>query len=125
MQAVPQTSATAPVLTPLQQQILQQLIEGHDQEAIAYIVQRSPANVCKQLQKMKEAFGAFSNAQLVHLAYQRHVLEAPPKQRHGDHAGFAAHQRRGEEPCQACRAGESVYRAERHAARKAAKLHAA
>ena len=37
------------------------------------------------------------------------------RERHGDHAGFNAHQRRGEDPCDDCKAGEREYRASRRA----------
>lgn len=42
------------------------------------------------------------------------------RQRHGDHAGFAAHQRRGEDPwqCELCAAGERTYRHDLKAARR-------
>jgi hypothetical protein len=58
------------------------------------------------------------------LACQAGLLDGKPR-RHGDHAGFAAHQYRGEEPCEACWAGERAYRRDRKAARKTAKTNAA
>jgi hypothetical protein len=59
----------------------------------------------------------------VFLAVQAGLLD--PRRRHGDHAGFAAHRYRGEEPCEACWEGERAYRRERRAARRAAKSAAA
>ncbi|MFH9426022.1 response regulator transcription factor [Streptomyces sp. NPDC017529] len=51
------------------------------------------------------------------LACQVGLLDGRP-QRHGDHAGFAAHFRRGEEPCSSCVAGEKAYRAGLRAAHR-------
>ncbi|MFJ5294486.1 response regulator transcription factor [Streptomyces sp. NPDC088348] len=68
--------------------------------------------------------GANSIAHAVFLACHAGLLDGRPR-RHGDHAGFAAHQYRGEEPCEACRAGERAYRRGREAARKTTKAHAA
>lgn len=123
---LPQTSdGPPPTLTATQTRILHLVTEGHDQEQIAYIVRLSSHTICFQLQKMRRAFGAFNNAQLVHLAYQAGVLEAPPKRRHGDHAGYVAHTRRGEAPCDACDAGEKAYRAGLRANRKRVAVDAA
>lgn len=62
--------------------------------------------------------GANNITHAVLLACRAGILDGRP-QRHGDHAGYAAHVYRGEDPCAACKAGESQYRAERRAARKA------
>lgn len=51
--------------------------------------------------------GANSIAHAVHLAHQAGLLR---RERHGDHPGYAAHLYRREDPCDACRAGERVYR---------------
>lgn len=64
--------------------------------------------------------GANSLAHAVFVACQLRILD--PTRRHGDHAGYAAHVYRNEEPCAACKRGESAYRAERRAARKAARI---
>jgi hypothetical protein len=57
------------------------------------------------------------------LACHAGILDGRPR-RHGDHAGYAAHVYRGEEPCDACRAGELEYRAGLRA-RNAMKANAA
>jgi hypothetical protein len=62
-------------------------------------------------------------AHAVFVAVQLGLLD--PRRRHGDHAGFAAHRYRDEEPCEACWEGERAYRRERRAARKASQVHAA
>lgn len=56
--------------------------------------------------------GARSIAHAVFLACQVGILDGRP-QRHGDHAGYEAHRRRGEDPKQCergCWAGERAYR---------------
>jgi len=63
-------------------------------------------------------FGARDMAHAVFIAVQLRILD--PTRRHGDHAGFAAHRYRSEEPCEACWEGERAYRRERRAARKTA-----
>jgi hypothetical protein len=63
----------------------------------------------------------------VFLACRAGILDGRPE-RHGDHAGFAAHVRRGEDPwaCdKGCPEGERAYRREQKAARRAAKAAAA
>jgi hypothetical protein len=58
----------------------------------------------------------------VSLAYERGLLA--PAGRHGDHAGYMRHVRRGEDPktCpHGCHAGELAYRAQRRAARTTTK----
>jgi hypothetical protein len=67
-------------------------------------------------------FAAQDMTHAVFLACRAGILD--PRRRHGDHAGFAAHRYRGEDPCEQCWEGERAYRAERRAARKAAKAHA-
>lgn len=49
-------------------------------------------------------------AHAVHLAHNAGLLR---RERHGDHAGYAAHLYRGEEACDLCKAGERAYRNER------------
>jgi hypothetical protein len=68
-------------------------------------------------------FGAKDMAHAVYLAVQLRVLD--PARRHGDHAGFAAHRYRKEEPCEACWEGERAYRRDRRAARRLARATAA
>ena len=57
----------------------------------------------------------------VFLACQAGILDGRP-QRHGDHAGYEAHRRRGEDPtqCEPCRVGERDYRNELKAQRSEA-----
>ncbi|MFD0555368.1 helix-turn-helix transcriptional regulator [Streptomyces rectiviolaceus] len=72
-------------------------------------------------QQIMRKLGAQSIAHAVLLGCQAGILDGRP-QRHGDHAGFAAHQYRDEEPCDDCWEGERTYRRDLRAARKAAKV---
>jgi DNA-binding CsgD family transcriptional regulator len=76
--------------------------------------------------RVMRKLGASTIANAVFLACREGVLD--PKRRHGDHAGFIAHQRRGEDPwaCElGCPEGERAYRRERRAARRSAEATAA
>lgn len=53
--------------------------------------------------------GATNIANAVFLACRAGILDGRP-QRHGDHAGYEAHRRRGETPCEACKVGERAHR---------------
>ncbi|WP_329376151.1 hypothetical protein [Streptomyces sp. NBC_01483] len=66
-----------------------------------------------------DKLGARDMAHAVFVAVQLGLLD--PRRRHGDHAGFAAHKYRGEEPCDDCWEGERAYRRGRKAARRVSK----
>lgn len=68
--------------------------------------------------RLMAKLGANSIAHAVHLGHNAGLLQW---ERHGRHAGFAAHVRAGEEPCDRCLAGERAYQAGRRAARRSAK----
>jgi len=79
-----------------------------------FITEKSVSNVATRIMRK---LGAKTMPHAVHLAYQAGLLR---RERHGDHAGFAAHRYRQEEPCDACRAGERAYRAEQRRRRRTA-----
>jgi DNA-binding CsgD family transcriptional regulator len=71
--------------------------------------------------RVRQKLGASTITHAVFLACQAGIID--PKRRHGDHAGFIAHQRRGEDPWACglgCPEGERAYRRERRAARRLA-----
>ncbi|WP_309140301.1 helix-turn-helix transcriptional regulator [Streptomyces sp. PKU-EA00015] len=74
------------------------------------------------MQRVLTKLGASTAPHAVFLACQAGILDGRPR-RHGDHAGYAAHVYRGEDPCEACWDGERAYRAGRRAARRAAKAN--
>ncbi|KPI31410.1 transcriptional regulator, LuxR family [Actinobacteria bacterium OV320] len=119
VQAGPTSSSVGPV-RPLTQQelaVLQYVSEGLTYLEIAERTGYSRNGVLKTSTRILRKLDAKSQAHAVFLACQAGILD--PKRRHGDHAGFAAHQYRGEEPCDRCWDGEREYRRERRAARKA------
>ena len=84
-----------------------------------------PANDRNARVIMSHVYVKIGAANLPHailLACRAGLLDGRPR-RHGDHPGFMAHVRAGEDPreCEPCMAGEKAYRAERRAARRAAK----
>lgn len=79
-----------------------------------FLTDKSVSNVAARVMRK---LGAKTMAQAVHLAHQEGLLR---RERHGDHAGYTAHLRRGEPPCGPCRLGERVYRNGKRAEREAA-----
>ncbi|WP_399559504.1 helix-turn-helix transcriptional regulator (plasmid) [Streptomyces chartreusis] len=110
-------------LTKLELRVLQYISEGLTYAEIGQETGYSRDSVLKASTRILRKLNARNRAHAVFLACQMRILD--PTRRHGDHAGFAAHRYRGEEPCEACWEGERAYRAERRAARKAAHSTAA
>ncbi|MEU9014305.1 helix-turn-helix transcriptional regulator [Streptomyces sp. NPDC048479] len=120
----PSGGGPVPSLTAGELKVLVGVASGHTYEAIARAngnSQRTARNLGKSVLKK---LGARSMPQAILLACRAGLLDGRPR-RHGDHPGFAAHVYRGEDPCEACCEGERAYRADRRAARKAVKSHAA
>ena len=71
----------------------------------------SENTVKAHMQHVLTKLGARSAAHAIFLACQAGILDGRP-QRHGDHAGYEAHRKRGEDPkqCQSCREGERAHR---------------
>jgi DNA-binding CsgD family transcriptional regulator len=111
-------------LSDRQLNVLYRISEGQTWERIARDLGITLNGVSSINKQILRKLGASSAAHAVLLGCRAGLLDGRP-QRHGDHAGFAAHRYRGEEPCEACWEGERAYRAERRAARKAAKATAA
>ena len=107
----------APQLTATQQHVLERIALGVPQELIARELGHSSQSIRRIAQNVREALGALSTPHAILLACRAGLLDGKA-QRHGDHAGFIAHERRGETPCDDCWVGEREYRSERHAARK-------
>ncbi|GAA0501018.1 helix-turn-helix transcriptional regulator [Streptomyces olivaceiscleroticus] len=120
-----------PQLTDKQLRVLRLIAAGKSRNAIATSLGTTPGNVANLSRRVFAKLGAVNAPHAVFLACQTSLLEVEhPRRtikprRHGDHAGFVAHKRRGEEPCVECRAGEKAYKAERWAARKATHLNVA
>jgi DNA-binding CsgD family transcriptional regulator len=113
----------APSLTEHELRVLNLIALGHTHEQIAQQLVMTPKGVTPTVNRALRKLGANNAPHAVFLAVQAGLLD--PRRRHGDHAGFAAHRYRGEEPCEACWEGERAYRRARRAARKARQDHAA
>ncbi|TXS58822.1 helix-turn-helix transcriptional regulator [Streptomyces sp. sk2.1] len=111
-------------LTAHELRVLGLVANGHTQEDIARQLFTTPKGITPTVNRAIRKLGATNAPHAVLLACRAGLLDGKPR-RHGDHAGFAAHQYRGEEPCEACWEGERAYRRDRKAARKAAKVDAA
>lgn len=111
-------------LTEREIQVLEAFAQGANYAEIAALFYLGHQTVKNYASSAMKKLGARSQAQAVFLACQAGVLD-PRKRRHGDHPGFVAHKRRGEEPCKACRDGENAYQVEWRATRRAAKSNAA
>ncbi|MER6778429.1 MULTISPECIES: helix-turn-helix transcriptional regulator [unclassified Streptomyces] len=106
------TAPARPVLTELEIEVLRLASEGLGYEEIAkriYVIpRRATAIKTSALRKL----GARNIANAVFLACRAGILDGRP-QRHGDHAGYEAHRKRGEDPrlCASCSAGEREHKA--------------
>lgn len=99
-------------------QVLGLIACGGSYAEIAAELHLAHASVKNYAHSAIKKLGAKSQAHAIHLAYQAGILR---RERHGDHAGFAAHIRRGENPwaCpRGCPEGERAYRTRRRAARR-------
>ncbi|WP_267972416.1 MULTISPECIES: helix-turn-helix transcriptional regulator [unclassified Streptomyces] len=108
--------AAPPALTATELAVLERAANGDTYAVIAKALGYQEKSVSKMALRLARKLGANNITHAVFLACRLGVLD--PRRRHGDHAGFVAHVRRGEEPCSSCRAGEREYKASRRAARK-------
>ncbi|WP_408059513.1 LuxR C-terminal-related transcriptional regulator [Streptomyces europaeiscabiei] len=113
----PSGGGPVPSLTDHEVRVLEFVALGHTHEQIASQLVMTPKGVTPTVNRAVKKLGARNAPHAVFLACGAGILQ--PGRRHGDHAGFAAHRYRGEEPCDACWEGERAYRRERRAARKA------
>lgn len=99
-------------------QVLRGFADGRSYAEIAADLQLAHASVKNYAASAIKKLGARSQAHAVHLAHLAGILR---RERHGDHAGFAAHRYRGEDPwacTQGCPEGERAYRAEQRQRRR-------
>lgn len=111
-----------PSVTRRQLDLLRAVAAGDTYAEIARRTGGSVPGVKSTLLRLKRHLGARTVAHAVHLAYQAELFTVAG--RHGDHAGYMRHVRRGEDPrtCpHGCHAGELTYRAQRRAARTTTK----
>jgi len=114
----PSSSSGGPVpfLTPNELTVLERAANGETYAGIARALGYAEKSVSKIALRLARKLGANNITHAVFIAVQLRILD--PGRRHGDHAGFAAHRYRREEPCEACWDGERAYRRALRAARK-------
>lgn len=108
------TVPARPVLTERELDVLERLAAGATYDAIARDYGLASRTLCWIGQRIMRKLGARNVAHAVLLACRAGILDGRPQERHGDHAGYEAHRRRGEDPKQCphgCWAGERAYRA--------------
>ena len=104
-------------LTDIELDVLRGAADGEtyaDTSRRIFITEKSVSNVARRVMRK---LGADTMPHAVLLACRAGLLDGRPR-RHGDHAGFAAHGRRGEAPCDACVNGELDYQTARKHARR-------
>ncbi|MFE3583725.1 response regulator transcription factor [Streptomyces vinaceus] len=105
------TAPARPVLTERQYEVLQLVAAGRTYRQAARELGIGPAAVANRMEHAMRQLQASTPPHAVLLACQAGLLDGRP-QRHGDHAGYEAHRKRGEDPklCEACVAGEREHR---------------
>lgn len=99
-------------LTELEQAVLRHAAQGLTIAATARALGKSMPAAQDARHRLLVKLGAQTTAHAVLLACQAGILDGRPR-RHGDHAGYEAHRKRGEDPklCEPCRLGERAHRA--------------
>jgi DNA-binding CsgD family transcriptional regulator len=106
------TTITRSTLTTLEQGTLELVANGLTFEQIGRQVGISAHAAELRMWRAKQKLGGTTTPHAILLACRAGLLDGRPR-RHGDHAGYMAHRRRGEDPCEACRDGERAHRAGR------------
>jgi DNA-binding CsgD family transcriptional regulator len=114
----PTPGGPAPSLTARELELLERVAGGATYVQLAREWTLAEVSVRGIGAKVLRKLGAETIAHAVFLACHAGLLDGRP-QRHGDHAGFRAHERRGEDPwaCGPCANGERAYRSGRKTAR--------
>ncbi|WUA80185.1 helix-turn-helix transcriptional regulator [Streptomyces sp. NBC_00207] len=115
------TAPARPELTATELAVLAGAAEGDTYAAIGARLGLHEKSVAKIAVRAGRKLGARSITNAVVLACRAGILDGRP-QRHGDHAGYEAHRKRGErgkQICDPCREGEKAYRDGLKAARQA------
>lgn len=105
-------------LSELETRVLRLAATGRTIAAIARALNSTAPAVQDARHRALAKLGARNTANAVLLACHAGYIDGR-RQRHGDHPGYEAHIRRGDEICQPCRDGEKAYRAGLREARQA------
>ncbi|KOU20933.1 hypothetical protein ADK52_25425 [Streptomyces sp. WM6372] len=99
-------------LTPHQLEAFRLAATGHTHAAIGHRLGIDEKSVGKLMTEVFRKLGAVNMPNAVLLGCQAGILDGQ-RRRHGDHAGYEAHRRRGEDPklCETCSAGEREHKA--------------
>lgn len=104
------TAPTRPVLTAGQLAALELVAQGLTLDQTGARLGITHYAVKLRLHRAMARLGARNSTHAVFLACRAGILDGRP-QHHGDHNGYEAHVRRGDQICQPCRDGERAYRA--------------
>ncbi|MFB6805424.1 LuxR C-terminal-related transcriptional regulator [Streptomyces sp. NPDC056387] len=104
------TAPARPVLTDRELYVLLRSAAGDTYAVIAKDLQMHELAVGKIASRMFVKLGARNMNNAVLLGCHAGFIDGR-RQHHGDHNGYEAHVRRGDEICDDCRAGEKAYRA--------------
>ncbi|MEU1787060.1 LuxR C-terminal-related transcriptional regulator [Streptomyces sparsogenes] len=107
----------SPALTEQELAVLRRMAEGATARELAPELVMTASGAGSFMNRIVWKLGARNAPHAVHLAHSAGLLRA---ERHGDHAGYTAHLRRGEEPCEPCRLGERTYRNTQRAGKREA-----
>lgn len=99
-------------LTDTEVEVLRRAADGQTYAVIARELGYVENSVSKMASCLARKLGARNITHAVLLGCRAGILNGRP-QRHGDHSGYTTHRLRGEEPCEACKAGERAYLVER------------
>lgn len=119
----PSGGGPVPSLSAREFELLERVAEGESYRQIAKDWVVAEITVRTTGFRVMRKLGANNITHAVFIGCRIRILD--PRRRHGDHAGFAAHVYRDEDPCDECWDGERAYRRGAKAARKAAKSSAA
>jgi DNA-binding CsgD family transcriptional regulator len=110
-----------PELSDRQEKVLKLRAEGFSGPQIASALQIAIGTLSYHETVIVHRFNARNITHAVFLACRAGILDGRP-QRHGDHAGYEAHIRRGEDPklCPQCHTAERAYRNALRASRQQA-----
>lgn len=110
---------SGPVLTDHELRVLGLISLGYTHQEIAGELVMTAKGVTPTVNRAVKKLGASNAPHAVLLACRAGILDGRPRsQRHGDHGGYTQHQKRGEDACAACKAGEAAYQVERRLRRR-------
>ena len=94
-----------PAVNDREVEFLERLGRGETTHDIANAWHMEMTSIWTVAERLRKKLHAKTNEHLVLLACRAGIIDGKP-QRHGDHAGYAAHLYRGEGPCDLCKTGE-------------------